>query len=46
MQARGLSKESARALLLYAFATEVLENVKIDAIKVHLEKVISERLYK
>ncbi|MEM7109712.1 MAG: SufD family Fe-S cluster assembly protein, partial [Bacteroidota bacterium] len=45
MQARGLSKESARALLLYAFATEVLENVKIEAVKTHLEQIISQRLY-
>ncbi len=46
MQARGLSKESARALLLYAFATEVLENVRVENIKVFLEKTISKHLYR
>ncbi|MEM6523713.1 MAG: Fe-S cluster assembly protein SufD [Bacteroidota bacterium] len=45
MQARGLSKESARALLLYAFATEVLENIKIETVKNYLEGIISDRLY-
>ncbi len=46
LRARGLSKDSARALLLYAFAIEVLENVKIEPLKVYLENIISERLHK
>ncbi|MEM1407286.1 MAG: SufD family Fe-S cluster assembly protein, partial [Bacteroidota bacterium] len=45
MQARGLSKDSARSLLLYAFATEVLETVEIEPVKAYLEKIISNRLH-
>ena len=45
MQARGLSKDSARSLLLYAFATEVLETVEIEPVKAYLEKIISDRLH-
>ena len=46
LQTRGLSKEKARVLLLYAFATEVLEHVKLDPLKEYLENLISERLHK
>lgn len=46
LQARGLSKDSARALLLYAFATEVVENVTIQPVKEYLESLISDRLQK
>ncbi|TRX52428.1 Fe-S cluster assembly protein SufD [Fulvivirga sp. M361] len=46
LRARGLSKDSARALLLYAFATEVVENVTIQPVKDYLESVISTRLHK
>lgn len=46
LRARGLSKDSARALLLYAFAIEVLETVKIEPLKAYLEGIISERLHK
>ena len=46
LRARGLSKTSARALLLYAFAIEVIESVKLEPLKNYLEHIISERLYK
>ncbi|MEQ8926252.1 MAG: Fe-S cluster assembly protein SufD, partial [Fulvivirga sp.] len=46
LRARGLSKDSARALLLYAFAIEVLETVKLEPLKNFLENLISERLHK
>ena len=46
LRARGLSKDSARALLLYAFAIEVLETVKLEPLKAHLEHIISDRLHK
>lgn len=43
-QARGIDKESARAMLLYAFAEEVLDQVKLDAVKAYLDNAIGERL--
>lgn len=45
LRARGLSKDSARAVLLYAFAIEVIENVKLEPLKKYLEHQISERLH-
>lgn len=41
---RGLSKQSARALLLQAFAMDILENIKPEAIRKYVEQLISERL--
>lgn len=46
LQARGLSKTSARALLLYAFAMDVLESMKLEPLKTYLEEIISDRLHK
>ncbi|MEQ8573370.1 MAG: SufD family Fe-S cluster assembly protein, partial [Fulvivirga sp.] len=46
LRARGLSKTSARALLLYAFAIEVIESVKLEPLKNYLEHIISDRLHK
>ena len=44
LQARGIGKDKAKAMLLYAFATEVLENVKIQAVKKQLNHMIAKRL--
>lgn len=46
LRARGLSEESARALMLYAFAVDVLSTVKLTPLKNFLEELISERLRK
>lgn len=46
MRARGIDKESARAMLLYAFAGEVLDKVKLPQVKAYLESAITARLYK
>jgi len=46
LQTRGISKETAQAMMLYAFAGEVLESVKDPVIKAYLDQVISERLHK
>lgn len=46
LQSRGISKERARVLLLYAFAAEVLDSVKLEPLKAFLEDLISERLHK
>ncbi|HEY9049426.1 MAG TPA: Fe-S cluster assembly protein SufD [Ohtaekwangia sp.] len=46
LQARGIAKDTAQAMMLYAFAGEVLDNVKNPVIKEYLDNVISERLHK
>lgn len=46
LQARGINKETARAMMLYAFAGEVLDHVKNPVLKDYLDAVISERLHK
>jgi Fe-S cluster assembly protein SufD len=46
LQTRGLSKETARAMMLYAFAGEVLDQVKHPVIKEYIDTIISERLHK
>lgn len=46
LQARGISKETARAMMLYAFAGEILDAVRHPVIKDHLDQIISERLHK
>jgi Fe-S cluster assembly protein SufD len=46
LQTRGINKETARAMLLYAFAGEVLEAVKDEVLKSYLDGLVSERLHK
>jgi Fe-S cluster assembly protein SufD len=46
LQTRGINKETARAMLLYAFAGEVLEAVKDQVLKSYLDGLVSERLHK
>ena len=44
LRQRGIPKREARALLLFAFTSEVMEKVNISPIKYHINKIISERL--
>ena len=44
LQARGIQKDKARAILLHAFASDVLENIDNEAIRNYLEQIITERL--
>ncbi|MEO7990993.1 MAG: Fe-S cluster assembly protein SufD [Chryseolinea sp.] len=46
LQSRGISKETAQAMMLYAFAGELLDNIKHPVIKNYLDQIISERLHK
>jgi Fe-S cluster assembly protein SufD len=45
LRARGIDKPSAQAMILYAFAGEVLNNIKHPLLKTYLEKIVSERLH-
>jgi Fe-S cluster assembly protein SufD len=44
LRSRGVDLESARALLLQAFAIDILENIKPEPIRLYVEKLISQRL--
>lgn len=46
LQTRGISKQAARAMMLYAFAGEVLEKVKHPVIREYLDSLVSNRLHK
>ncbi|HEV7350516.1 Fe-S cluster assembly protein SufD [Telluribacter sp.] len=46
MRSRGISKTEAMTLLMYAFCEDVISQIKIDAIREHLEGVITEKLAK
>jgi Fe-S cluster assembly protein SufD len=46
LQSRGINKDVARAMMLYAFAGEVLETIKNDTLKQYMDALISERLHK
>lgn len=43
LRARGLSEASAKKLLMHAFASEVVDTIKIDALREYVEARISKR---
>jgi len=44
LRSRGIGEDSARALLLIAFAQDIIDHIKIDALKEYLSKAIEQRL--
>jgi Fe-S cluster assembly protein SufD len=46
LRSRGIGKDIARALLLYAYAGEVIDKIKNDAIRTYVDALVSERLHK
>lgn len=46
LQTRGINRDTARAMMLYAFAGEILDNVKHTELKDYLDQLVSERLHK
>ena len=44
MRSRGIPEKEARALLMYAFANNVLESVKIPQVKSRINKLIAQKL--
>ncbi len=45
LQTRGIDKNNAIAMMLYAFAVEVLDNIKHDGIRQHIEHIVREKLH-
>ncbi len=44
LRARGISKGSARALLLYAFANDAMQNIDIEPLKLKISKLLAQKL--
>ena len=44
LRSRGLSVDSARNLLLYAFANDVLDTIRIESLKNYLEELVNKKL--
>lgn len=44
LRARGLGTESAKKLLLHAFVNDVMQTIRIDALREHLETLIHKKL--
>ncbi len=45
LRARGLGEQSARRLLLHAFASDVLDTIRIESLKNYLEELIENKLH-
>lgn len=44
LKSRGITEKNARSLLMHAFAEDVLENIKLPAIRSYVDQLISELL--
>ncbi len=45
LRSRGLSEQQARALLLVAFARDVLETIEVEPLRAHLDALVLERFH-
>ncbi|HEY0741827.1 MAG TPA: SufD family Fe-S cluster assembly protein, partial [Chryseosolibacter sp.] len=46
LQSRGINKDTARAMMLYAFAGDVVDHVPNEKMKEYIDALISDRLHK
>ncbi|WP_420385924.1 Fe-S cluster assembly protein SufD [Roseivirga sp.] len=46
LMARGIKKDSAMAMLLHAFASDVIENLELEPVQAYVEAIITARLEK
>ena len=44
LRARGISEKEAKALLLYAFANDAMQNIDIEPLKQKISKLLAEKL--
>jgi len=45
LQSRGIGKNDARSILTYAFAQDIIDRIKVPALRDQLEKVLNERFH-
>ena len=43
LKSRGISEETARTILIHAFAIDVIQSIKVQPIKDYIEKILSKR---
>ena len=43
MQARGISKEEARTMLMQAFMSDVIDSVRMESLKNRLQRLVEKR---
>ncbi|MHB1688411.1 MAG: Fe-S cluster assembly protein SufD [Ignavibacteriaceae bacterium] len=46
LKSRGIGEETARTILIHAFASDVVKSIKVDAIKNYLEEILDKRFNK
>jgi Fe-S cluster assembly protein SufD len=44
LRTRGISEKNAKSLLLHAFAVDILDHIKLEPLREHVDRMISERL--
>jgi Fe-S cluster assembly protein SufD len=44
LKSRGIGEEHARAILLHAFAADIVERIEVEALRAHLQNLLLERL--
>jgi Fe-S cluster assembly protein SufD len=44
LRARGIGQAEARAILTYAFAAELVERIKVESVRQHLDELLGRRL--
>jgi Fe-S cluster assembly protein SufD len=44
LKSRGIGDAHARAILLHAFAADIVERIEVAPLREHLERVLNERL--
>lgn len=43
LKSRGIGEESARAILIHAFASDVIQSVKVDAVRNYIEEILTSK---
>ena len=46
LRSRGITEKNAKAILLYAFINDIIENIRIPGLKKHIQLKIADRLHK
>ena len=44
LRARGIDEKEARLMLMYAFAAEIINNIKIERLRDRIDDLVSKRL--